>query len=329
MSLSKKVKTALDETRLLILGAQVLFGFELSSVFQDAFSEFSQTSRLLVCAGQVLMAFSIGLLIAPSMQHRIVEGGQDTIRIHNMTGLFAGLGLLPFAVSLAIGIYLIFDRVFGAPAGAIAAALCCALAALSWYGLEFWLHRPGRRKPMQEPARATALPQRIEQMLTEARIIVPGVQALFGFQFTMTLTRAFEQLPYTSKLIYVVALCCVAVAVILLMTPAALHRITYGGEDTPEFFRLGSAFVIAAPAPLAVAIGGDLYVAIARASESTELGVALSVIAFAALAGLWYALPLALRYKAGLAVLLRFTRPRPAPRGRLPRRTAPRSGSLG
>ena len=159
---------------------------------------------------------------------------------------------------------------------------------------------------MQEPERATSLPQRIEQMLTEARIIVPGVQALFGFQFTMTLTRAFEQLPYASKLIHIVALCSLAVAVILLMTPAALHRITYEGEDTPAFFRLGSAFVIAAPAPLAVAIGGDLYVAIAKASDSTVLGVALSVTVFAALAVLWYALPLALRYKRKLAALVRF-----------------------
>jgi Family of unknown function (DUF6328) len=82
------------------------------------------------------MALSIALLIAPSMQHRIVEGGQDTIRIHSVTGVFAGLGLLPFSVSLAIGIYLIFDRVFGARAGVIAGALCFALAALSWYGLE-------------------------------------------------------------------------------------------------------------------------------------------------------------------------------------------------
>ena len=41
MSLSKKVKTALDETRLLMLGAQVLFGFELNGVFQEEFANLS------------------------------------------------------------------------------------------------------------------------------------------------------------------------------------------------------------------------------------------------------------------------------------------------
>jgi hypothetical protein len=47
MSLAKKVKTALDETRLLILGAQVLFGFQLNGVFQEAFSDLARSTRLL------------------------------------------------------------------------------------------------------------------------------------------------------------------------------------------------------------------------------------------------------------------------------------------
>jgi len=297
MSLTRKVKTALDETRLLILGAQVLFGFALSSVFQEAFGELSMGTRMLACVGQTLMALSIALLIAPSMQHRIVEGGEDSFRIHRATSLLAGLALLPFSVSLALAVYLIFDRVFGTRAGMIAAALCGVLALLSWYGLEFLLRERVRVKPMPNEESATPLPQKIEQMLTEARVILPGAQALFGFQFTMTLTRAFEQLPDASKLIHVGALCCLAVAVILLMTPASLHRLTYGGEDTAGFLALGSAFVIAAPAPLAVAIGGDLYVAIAKASDSTVLAVTLAATLFVILATLWYLLPLALRYR--------------------------------
>jgi hypothetical protein len=33
----RKLKTALDETRLLILGVQILLGFEFQCVFQDGF----------------------------------------------------------------------------------------------------------------------------------------------------------------------------------------------------------------------------------------------------------------------------------------------------
>lgn len=47
MKLTKKVKIALDETRILILGAQILLGFQLRAVFQDAFDALSQNMRTL------------------------------------------------------------------------------------------------------------------------------------------------------------------------------------------------------------------------------------------------------------------------------------------
>jgi hypothetical protein len=299
MSLSKKVKTALDETRLLILGAQVLFGFQLQGVFQEAFTDLSPTTRLLTCAGQVLMALSIGLLIAPSMQHRIVEDGEDTLRIHRVTGLFAGLALLPFEISLGLGVYIVFDHLYGTVVALVAGSVFCLLAGLFWFGLEFAMKASIGEIPAHEQEKPTPLTAKVDQMLTEARVIIPGGQALLGFQLTVTLTRAFEQLPANARLLHVASLCCVAFAVILLMTPAALHRITFAGEDTPAFFRLGSAFVIAAPVPLAIGIAGDLYVAISKAAESPALGAVLAVGALAVLAVLWYGLPLYLRGREG------------------------------
>ena len=37
MDVESRLKTALDESRLLILGAQVLFGFQFEAVFRNAF----------------------------------------------------------------------------------------------------------------------------------------------------------------------------------------------------------------------------------------------------------------------------------------------------
>ena len=37
--LSDKVKTALDETRMLILGVQILVGFQFRTVFEDGFDQ--------------------------------------------------------------------------------------------------------------------------------------------------------------------------------------------------------------------------------------------------------------------------------------------------
>jgi hypothetical protein len=45
MSLRRKVKTALDENRLPILGARVFFGFQLQGVFQEVFLQLSSRAR--------------------------------------------------------------------------------------------------------------------------------------------------------------------------------------------------------------------------------------------------------------------------------------------
>jgi uncharacterized protein DUF6328 len=47
-------RTALDETRLLILGAQILFGFHLNAAFQAGFSRLSDGTHLLY-AGDLLL----------------------------------------------------------------------------------------------------------------------------------------------------------------------------------------------------------------------------------------------------------------------------------
>ena len=47
MELSKKVKIALDETRMLILGAQILLGFQFRGAFSDGFDQLPTDVRYL------------------------------------------------------------------------------------------------------------------------------------------------------------------------------------------------------------------------------------------------------------------------------------------
>ena len=83
------------------------------------------------------------------------------------------------------------------------------------------------------------------------RGIIPGAQALLGFQLAVTLTKASSELPPESKIAHAVALCCLAIAVLFLMALASLRRIGFNGENDPQFLKVGSWFVIAAPLPLA------------------------------------------------------------------------------
>jgi hypothetical protein len=88
--------------------------------------------------------------------------------------------------------------------------------------------------------------------------------------------------------------------VIIMMTPAALHRLSFGGEDSPRFFRLGSAFVTAGPAFLAAGISAETYVVFLKAVNSSAAAATASIAAIVVLTGFWYAWPLALRKSAAL-----------------------------
>src|SRR5256885_1088812 len=164
----RRVKTALDETRLLILGAQILFGFHLNSAFQNGFSDLSTQSRALHALSFLMMAAAIALLIAPSLQHRLVEGGNASNRIISASTRFAGLALLPFALSLGADLYIVIGHRFGAAIGVTAGVGFTALAMTAWYGAEWLLQRPKHNKPARDE-HDTPIDVRVEHMLTEAR----------------------------------------------------------------------------------------------------------------------------------------------------------------
>jgi uncharacterized protein DUF6328 len=304
MALHERVKTALDETRTLILGAQILLGFQYQGVFQERFEALPPHARAMDGWALGLMLLTVGLLIAPSIFHRVTEGGESTGRTHAVAGQFGAAALLPFAVALGLDLAITLERVLGGSAWtAGAAGIGFALLALAgWYGAgEMMKRRTGateRRKAAAERDQREAAPlhARIEQMLTEARVILPGAQALLGFQLVIVLTNAFERLPMTSRLLHGAALLCVALAVILLITPAALHRGVWAGEDSKEFLRTGGWVTVAALVPLALGMVGDAYVVFTRITGSPGFGAVAASGVAAGLFGLWFAWPVAARH---------------------------------
>ena len=293
--MEKKVKIALDECRVLMLGAQILFGFHLRAVFEEQFTGLSTTLRILYVFAFAAMGVVIALLIAPSMQHRIVERGRTSGRIMAVTTLFAGLALAPFALSLGADTAIVFSFKFGTLTGAAVGVAIAGLALALWYGIEYPLRRPNGKELTMAEEPDTPIDVRVEHMLTESRVLLPGAQALFGFQLTVLLTPVFDKLPENLKVVHALALCSIALTIILLMTPAALHRISFGGQNTESFHRMGSAFVIVAAVPLALGISADIYVAISKALGSLALGVAVASALAVLLAVLWFVQPLALR----------------------------------
>jgi hypothetical protein len=288
--LDRKVKTALDETRLLILGIQVLLGFQFQAFFQNGFAQLSSPSQSICAAGLALQTLSLGLLIVPSMEHRLVEKGSSSSRLLRATSFYATTGLVPFSLCLGLAGYVVVERHFGLGAGLAFGAFLVLVSAFGWFGLEMF----HREKAAMPASHATPLATRVEQVLTEARVIIPGAQALFGFQFIAMLTAGFDALPQASKIVHVMALGLVAMNIIFLMTPAALHRLSFDGADSESFLRAASAIVTSAPLFLAAGIAAESYVVIGKITEG-KIAAIYAAASFAVLIGFWYVLPLVAR----------------------------------
>jgi hypothetical protein len=305
MELQKKVKTALDETRILILGGEILLGFGLRGVFADAFDRLPLYARYLDAVGIGLMVVVLGLLILPEPYHRIVERGSDSGAFHELVTDIADLALLPFALALGIDVYLAAERIFGATEAGAAGVAAAALALALWYGLprarrqthgqrEREMSNRGRHQRLETP-----LHVKIDQLLTEARVVLPGAQAMFGFQLSIVLTQAFEKLPLQSRIAHAISIAFVAVSIMLLMAPAAYHRIVYDGEDSDDMHRTGSILVTAATLPLAIGLAVDINVVMAKIADSASAGLLSGVAALLLLLALWYGYPLAIMARGG------------------------------
>ena len=304
MAIEDRLKTALDESRLLILGAQVLFGFQFEAVFQELFSGIPTASRYVHCAGLVLLLISVGLLIAPSLFHQIVFAGESRPGAVRIASVLPAASLLPLTLGLGAATFVTFEQLFNRSIGIAAGASFTAIALGLLYGLGF-AFRQERKESMAQEHTSTPLKSRIEQMLTEARVIIPGAQALLGFQLIAVLTKAFTELPPVFKYVHVVGLSAVALSVTLLMTPAALHRIGFHGEDNPRFFQIGSLLVVAGSIPLAVGIASDVAVVFFKAVESASIAMASGVASLAVLLGLWLGYPLLVAGRLKLSAMRR------------------------
>jgi Family of unknown function (DUF6328) len=291
--LDRKVKTALNETRLLILGVQVLLGFQFQAFFQDGFFELSQVSRYLSLAGLVFVILALVFLVIPSMEHRLLERGHSSTRLIGATSFYTGLGLAPLASSPSLSAYIVLGRHFGIVAGVIGGLGLGALSAIAWFGFECLIGLAPEKQSMETTQ--TPLATKMEQLLTEARVIIPGAQALFGFQFVAMLTTGFDRLPQASKVMHALALGLIAINIVLLMMPAALHRLSYGGDESGEFLRIGSALVIAAPVFLAGGIATESYVVLQKVINEAGWSAAGACATFLVIALCWYALPVLLR----------------------------------
>jgi hypothetical protein len=140
-----------------------------------------------------------------------------------------------------------------------------------------------------------------QQTVEEARMVLPGIQALFGFQLIAVFNARFTQLSFTDQLLHFSALVLVAIATALIMTPAAYHRQAERGTVSKFFVRMASTIIAIAMVPLMLGLCLDVYILGALITGRVAFGVIVAGTLLAFFAALWFAFPwLAPRWRAML-----------------------------
>jgi hypothetical protein len=132
--------------------------------------------------------------------------------------------------------------------------------------------------------------QEMRNIIEEARVILPGLQALFGFQTIAVFNERFADIETYAKVCHLLGLALVIVAVAMVMTPAVYYR-ALGGRATIGMAKVSSLMIRGALAPLALGLALDMFTVVYVATDKLPISVVAGVATFLLLASLWFLLP--------------------------------------
>ena len=137
-----------------------------------------------------------------------------------------------------------------------------------------------------------SLTSAVTHLLEECRMILPGVQALLGFQLIAVFSAAFEERlsPFEQR-IHLLALAFLAIAGALVIAPAAYHRQTRPRQVSQHFLILSGRLLLTALVPLMLGIALDFYLIARVILGQTVISLVLAVVLFVFVTGLWFVFP--------------------------------------
>lgn len=136
-----------------------------------------------------------------------------------------------------------------------------------------------------------SLQQEAQQIIEEARMVLPGIQALFGFQLMAVFNTRFQELTPYEQYIHFSAILLIVAAIALIMTPAAYHRLVERGIVSQFFVDLSSTLIASAMIPLMIAIALEVLLLGRLIVGSGWLSTAAAACTFSAFAFLWFVYP--------------------------------------
>jgi hypothetical protein len=149
---------------------------------------------------------------------------------------------------------------------------------------------------MTEPGKgareAEALSKAVDHLLEECRMVLPGIQALFGFQLIAVFNQTFwQRFTDGQRVLHLASISVIAIAIALVMTPAYYHRQTRHESISHGFVRLASRLLLWSMLPLLTGLCLDFYLIASLILPNNLLSITITILLGAAFFVLWFVLP--------------------------------------
>ncbi len=112
---------------------------------------------------------------------------------------------------------------------------------------------------MAEETKKEKLEREHGELLEELRSLIPGAEVLFGFLLAIRFTEKFDTLTVVQERVYYGTLLSTAFALVMLLAPAAFHRIRFRDDDKEAMLRKGNREAIAGTGGIVLAFTGVLF----------------------------------------------------------------------
>ena len=136
------------------------------------------------------------------------------------------------------------------------------------------------------------LSEAVTHLLEECRMVLPGIQALFGFQLIVVFNPGFhERLSSAERWFHLTAIGLIVIAIALVMAPAAYHRQKDPQAVREDFVLIATRLLLYAMFPLTVALALEFFLIARVITNKVRLSIALAVIVASIFSTLWFLLP--------------------------------------
>ncbi len=150
---------------------------------------------------------------------------------------------------------------------------------------------PAATLPTRDETELERYDRNLNELLSELRVALPGVQVLFAFLLVAPFNQRFGTVSRFERGVYFATLLCTLLASILLIAPALVHRLTFRLGQKAYVVHIANRLTIAGLSVFALAMTGAVLL-VTHYLFGALTAIVTTAVVVVAFALIWFALPL-------------------------------------